>query len=178
MAIEPAATSATPAVTITAFDTTPPERPAASANGTVSPSDIPMTRSRTVSLPRKWRSTCGVCGMALLSLTVGRTARRRELPAREDDGLPPVRAEGREQRAEEGRPEAVDLEALDQRRGEPEAEAVEDEQEEPERHQREGQGQDHQDRADDGVDEAEDEPRPQRGEGAAQLDPRHDGRGG
>src|SRR5690348_12556811 len=42
---------------------TAPESPAASANGTVSPSDIPITTSRTLSLAVKCRSRCGVCGM-------------------------------------------------------------------------------------------------------------------
>src|SRR5690348_11959315 len=42
---------------------TAPESPAANANGTVSPSDIPITTSRTLSLAVKCRSMCGVCGM-------------------------------------------------------------------------------------------------------------------
>ena len=33
------------------------------AKGTVSPSDMPMTTSRTTSPAVKWRSMCGVCGM-------------------------------------------------------------------------------------------------------------------
>src|SRR4051812_46639351 len=64
MAIEPAAISARPAVTTIPLDATAPLRPAASANGTVRPSDMPMTTSRTVSLAVKWRSVCGVRGMA------------------------------------------------------------------------------------------------------------------
>jgi hypothetical protein len=40
-----------------------PDRPAANANGTVNPSDIPITMSLTVSDPVKCRSMCGVCGM-------------------------------------------------------------------------------------------------------------------
>src|SRR5262245_7715091 len=62
MAIAPAAISASPAVTMMAVDSTAPERPAASANGTVRPSAIPMTTSRTVSVAVKWRSWCGVDG--------------------------------------------------------------------------------------------------------------------
>jgi len=42
---------------------TAPESPAASANGMVSPSDIPIATSRTLSLAVKCRSMCGVCGM-------------------------------------------------------------------------------------------------------------------
>ena len=57
MAIDPAAISANPAV-ITKLvacpvDATAPVIPAASANGTVSPSAIPMTTSRTVSVAVK-----------------------------------------------------------------------------------------------------------------------------
>src|SRR5215831_4341703 len=40
-----------------------PVNPAASANGTVNPSDMPITISRTVSPAVKWRSMCRVCGM-------------------------------------------------------------------------------------------------------------------
>src|SRR5256885_17074807 len=64
MAMEPAAISARPAVTTMPLDATAPLRPAASANGTVRPSDMPMTTSRTVSLAVKWRSVCGVRGIA------------------------------------------------------------------------------------------------------------------
>jgi len=39
-------------------EATAPESPAANANGTVSPSDIPITTSRTTALPRKCRSMC------------------------------------------------------------------------------------------------------------------------
>jgi hypothetical protein len=53
MAIDPAAISAKPAVTTSVeacgLDAIAPDIPAASANGTVSPSDIPMTTSRTAS---------------------------------------------------------------------------------------------------------------------------------
>jgi len=41
-------------------------QPAASAKGTVNPSDIPITMSRTTSLAVKWRSVCGVCGIRSL----------------------------------------------------------------------------------------------------------------
>jgi len=50
------------------LETTTPDSPAARVN----PSDIPMTRSRTVALPLKCRSTCGVCGIALLGTTLDR----------------------------------------------------------------------------------------------------------
>jgi len=40
-----------------------PLSPAANANGTVNPSDMPITMSRTTSLAVKWRSVCGVCGI-------------------------------------------------------------------------------------------------------------------
>src|ERR1043165_7553774 len=66
MAIEPAAISARPAVTTIDACATAPLSPAASANGTVSPSDIPMTTSRTISLAVKWRSVCRVSGMCAL----------------------------------------------------------------------------------------------------------------
>src|SRR3954453_22309265 len=67
MAIEPAAISARPAVMMMRVESTAPERPAASANGTVRPADMPITMSRTVSPAVKWRSICGVCGTASLS---------------------------------------------------------------------------------------------------------------
>jgi hypothetical protein len=59
----PAAISANPAVTMMRVVSTVPDRPAASAKGTVSPSDMPMTRSRTVAEPVKWCSLCGIYGM-------------------------------------------------------------------------------------------------------------------
>jgi hypothetical protein len=43
-------------------------QPRREGKGTVNPSDIPMTISRTVALPLKCRSTCGVCGIALLAV--------------------------------------------------------------------------------------------------------------
>src|ERR1700685_3730973 len=63
MAMEPAAISASPATTTMWLLSTAPERPAASAKGTVSPSDIPITTSRTTSPAVKCRSMCGVCGI-------------------------------------------------------------------------------------------------------------------
>src|SRR5579864_2041671 len=69
MAIEPAAISASPAVTTSVeacgFEAMAPEIPAASANGTVRPSDIPMTTSRTDSGAVKWCSVCGVAGIRI-----------------------------------------------------------------------------------------------------------------
>src|SRR5512146_2352633 len=63
----PAAISARPAITIARVWMSPawaaPERPAASAKGTVRPSDMPMTMSRTSALPVKCRSTCSVVGI-------------------------------------------------------------------------------------------------------------------
>ena len=53
MAVAPAATSARPAVTTMEAAAEVPERPAASANGTVRPSAIPMMMSRTSSLDLK-----------------------------------------------------------------------------------------------------------------------------
>src|ERR1041385_4975474 len=63
MAIEPAAISARPAVTMMPALLIAPVNPAASANGTVKPSDIPITMSRTVSPAVKCFSVCRVCGM-------------------------------------------------------------------------------------------------------------------
>src|SRR5216684_7015918 len=69
MAIEPAAISARPAVTmIPVVADARPVSPAASANGTVRPSDIPITMSRTVSPAVKCRSVCRVCGITVVSL--------------------------------------------------------------------------------------------------------------
>src|SRR5471032_906159 len=63
MAIEPATISARPATTTSLLVATAvPVSPAASANGTVSPSDIPMTTSRTVSEASKCFSACSVWG--------------------------------------------------------------------------------------------------------------------
>src|SRR5271155_1153163 len=67
MAIDPAAISASPAVTIIPFPfastAVAPVSPAASANGTVSPSDIPITMSRTASVAVKCFSTCSTDGI-------------------------------------------------------------------------------------------------------------------
>jgi hypothetical protein len=63
IAIAPAATSANPAVTVMLLDATAPDNPAANANGTVRPSDMPITMSRTDSEAVKCFSTSGVCGM-------------------------------------------------------------------------------------------------------------------
>ncbi len=63
MAIDPAAISARPAVMITLEVLTAPDNPAARANGTVNPSDMPMTMSRTVSPAVKCFSTCGDVGI-------------------------------------------------------------------------------------------------------------------
>src|SRR5438552_19210863 len=63
MAIEPAAMSARPATTMIRVVVSAPDKPAASANGTVSPSAIPITTSRTNSDAVKCFSTCGVCGI-------------------------------------------------------------------------------------------------------------------
>src|SRR3989442_15440439 len=98
MAIEPAAISARPAVTMTAVVATAPESPAARANGTVRPSDIPMTMSRTVLPAVKCFSTWGVCGMStpvggpiLLGLpggVVGRGLGEKEGPRTRGGGRP------------------------------------------------------------------------------------------
>ena len=63
MAIEPAAISASPAVMTTRVESTAPDSPAAKAKGTVRPSAIPMTMSRTVAEDVKCFSTCCVCGI-------------------------------------------------------------------------------------------------------------------
>src|ERR687884_459790 len=66
MAIEPAAISARPAGTVVEACEIPPGSPGASANGTVRPSAMPMTTSRTISLAVKWRSVCRVSGIRAL----------------------------------------------------------------------------------------------------------------
>src|SRR5260370_27192797 len=58
MAMEPAAISARPAITMMLVVSTVPERPAANAKGTVRPSDIPITMSRTTSVEVEWCSVC------------------------------------------------------------------------------------------------------------------------
>src|SRR5262249_34905379 len=67
IAIAPAETSARPATTMSVFESTAPESPAASAKGTVSPSDMPITTSRTVSPAVKWRSMWRVWGIGRAS---------------------------------------------------------------------------------------------------------------
>src|ERR1700757_3082773 len=71
MAIEPAAISAAPPTTMSRVELTAPDRPAASAKGTVSPSDMPMTTSRTKSPAVKCFSTCGVSGIVCSNLRMG-----------------------------------------------------------------------------------------------------------
>src|SRR5579864_6163485 len=77
MAIDPAAISASPATTMMRVVISAPESPAASAKGTVSPSAIPITMSRTNSEAVKCDSTCGVCGIFFqVSPSVGIPGRR------------------------------------------------------------------------------------------------------
>src|SRR5277367_1057579 len=72
MAMEPAAISARPATTIMRVVVSAPDNPAANAKGTVRPSAIPMTTSRTKSEAVKCDSTCSVCGIFLqVSSSVG-----------------------------------------------------------------------------------------------------------
>src|SRR5450631_3792637 len=63
MAIDPAAISASPAVITIVVESTAPDSPAARAKGTVRPSAMPMTTSRTVSPAVKWCSWWGVWGI-------------------------------------------------------------------------------------------------------------------
>src|SRR5664279_2225967 len=63
MAMAPADISARPAVTTTRVATAAPVNPAARAKGTVNPSAMPITMSRTVSLAVKWCSRWRVTGM-------------------------------------------------------------------------------------------------------------------
>src|SRR5207245_8865178 len=60
---EPAATSARPPTRIIRVFCTAPKSPAARANGTVSPSDMPITTSRTKLPAVKCFSTCGARGI-------------------------------------------------------------------------------------------------------------------
>src|ERR1700674_5077544 len=64
MAIDPAAISASPPTTINLVSCTAPESPAARAKGTVSPSAMPITTSRTNSPAVKCFSICGARGIA------------------------------------------------------------------------------------------------------------------
>src|SRR5881409_2038759 len=77
--MEPAAISARPAVTTMAVESMTPETPAARANGTVRPSSMPITMSRTIALAVKCCSTCGVSGMAPHILTISTAASRYPL---------------------------------------------------------------------------------------------------
>src|ERR1700733_6145927 len=80
MAMDPAAISAKPATTIMRVLVSAPDNPAASAKGTVRPSAIPMTMSRTNSEAVKCDSTCGVCGIFFqVSPSVGIPGRRNLL---------------------------------------------------------------------------------------------------
>src|SRR5690349_158928 len=67
MAIDPAPISANPAITISCVFATAPESPAASADGTVSPSDILITMSRTKLHEVRWYSAWGVRAIRFLS---------------------------------------------------------------------------------------------------------------
>src|SRR5580700_6388218 len=80
MAMDPAAISASPATTMMRVVVSAPDNPAASAKGTVRPSAIPMTMSRTNSEAVKCDSTCGVCGILFqVSPSVGIPSRRNLL---------------------------------------------------------------------------------------------------
>jgi len=68
MAMAPAAISASPATTMTSVEATAPDNPAANANGTVSPSAMPMTTSLT-----------DPPGLALGGVEKEHEARKREL---------------------------------------------------------------------------------------------------
>src|SRR5580704_7636875 len=74
MAMDPAAISARPARTITWAELTAPERPAAKAKGTVRPSDIPMTMSRTSAVAAKcvstWAGDVGGAGVGSESIAI------------------------------------------------------------------------------------------------------------
>src|SRR5579863_5892540 len=74
MAMDPAAISASPARTITWAELTAPERPAAKAKGTVRPSDMPMTMSRTSAVAAKcvstWAGDVGGAGVGSESIAI------------------------------------------------------------------------------------------------------------
>ena len=72
-------------------------------------------------------------------------------------------------RAEERRPESRDRESLDEGRDEPEQEPVDDEDKQAEREDGGGQGQEHDQRPDQGVDESQEKGRDQRGVEAVHL---------
>jgi hypothetical protein len=63
-------------------EATAPVSPAASAKGTVNPSDIPMTISLTISLAVKCFSIWRVCGIATLLVYASLA------PCRSGDGIP------------------------------------------------------------------------------------------
>src|ERR1035441_10938110 len=87
--MEPAAISASPAVTTMCEEVNAPEMPAASANGTVNPSAMPITTSRTVSLPEK---CCSIC-CRLKTLGVAPKCRER-LTFRLKPASPPIGGAG------------------------------------------------------------------------------------
>src|SRR3954452_20356939 len=68
MAIDPAAISASPPIVISRVFATAPESPAASANGSVNPSDIPITTSRTKFPEVKCCSLCLTRAIAIGAL--------------------------------------------------------------------------------------------------------------
>src|SRR5882757_10832235 len=74
MAMDPAAISANPASTITCAELTAPESPAARAKGTVRPSDMPMTMSRTRAVAAKcvstWSGDVGGAGVGSDSIAI------------------------------------------------------------------------------------------------------------
>src|ERR1700685_592962 len=77
MAMDPAAISAKPATTTNRDAAIAPDSPAARAKGTVRPSAMPITMSRTTADDSKCFSTCGVTGMQLLSQIFARVGIRR-----------------------------------------------------------------------------------------------------
>src|ERR1700677_4437705 len=91
MAIDPAAISANPASTTTWEEFTAPESPAASAKGTVRPSDMPITTSRTSAVdpkcPSTWAGGAGGAGVGRESVGIravylsGQTTTDKRLPA-------------------------------------------------------------------------------------------------
>ena len=73
--------AAMPAVTLTLVLLTAADRPAASAKGTVSPSAMPITTSRTVSVVVKCFSTCGRGHDFLLGREIWEANRRLSIHA-------------------------------------------------------------------------------------------------
>src|SRR6516162_9031450 len=76
-----------PAVAMIFVDVTAAERPAARAKGTVRPSAMPMTTSRTVSDPVKCFSTCGVVGIERSPVRKFATISKAALAVAQDQGL-------------------------------------------------------------------------------------------